>query len=343
MSAKAAIAETLTAEDNQTKDPFAEPLGKQQPLDLKDKYFEEARGSVAIGEYFYEFFKPPYMPFDDQNTAKRKLKEAFTQRELCLLYGYSGCGKTTILTQFAEAYPSFIYLIKDFDVLTPSKMVVEMAECIGLPVQHQLNEVKRLKQQISSMDGIMFLFDEVTAHTKNAFKKIEVLRRIHDETGVPIVLCGTTLLWKSIYAGPLVEFYSSLISRMDEHEMHGMKTENARAYLDFISKMENVSFSGPAKQALIATALNTAIGGINAFTTVLGRCITVARANYYSKPGHEIQDAVVDTGSKVRKTPPRTPEPVFISEFMVSDMQTEYKSHFPKINTKAHTARKAKS
>ena len=35
-------------------------------------------------------------------------------------------------------------------------------------------------------------------------------------------------------------------------------------------------------------------------------------------------------------TLPVTPEPVLISEQMISDMQSEYKSHFPRVQSKKH-------
>ena len=75
------------------------------------------------------------MNFDDHFRAKQKLKEAYTQREFLLLYGYSGCGKTTILTQFAEKYSNYIFLLRDFDSLSPAQMLVDMGECINMPIK----------------------------------------------------------------------------------------------------------------------------------------------------------------------------------------------------------------
>jgi hypothetical protein len=42
-------------------------------------------------------------------------------------------------------------------------------------------------------------------------------------------------------------------------------------------------------------------------------------------------------GAKLILTLPITPEPIHISEQMVSDMQSEYKSHFPKMATRTQT------
>ena len=124
--------------------------------------------------------------------------------------------------------------------------------------------------------------------------------------------------------------------------MHGMKRTDAGNYIEMVGKEENVQFSYPAQQALITTALNSGIGGINAFTTIIGRCITLARVHYYNSPGHsnpdkarcvrtEVPGGAAYPGAKLILTLPVTPDPVHISDQMVSDMQSEYKSHFPKM------------
>ena len=218
-------------------DPFDEPLEPQESdrLILNDTYFESARGAITVDGMEYAFLKPPYMNFDDQIKAKQKLKEAYTQRELLLLYGYSGCGKTTILTQFAEKYSNYIFLLRDFDSLSPAQMLVEMGDCINMPIKLRTNEVHNLKRQIEALQGVMFLFDEVTASSNSAFRKIEILRRIHDETHVPIVLCGVPLLHKTIYASNRFDHYCSLISRI--HISEQMVSDMQSEYKSHFPKM----------------------------------------------------------------------------------------------------------
>ena len=68
----------------------------------------------------------------------------------------------------------------------------------------------------------------------------------------------------------------------------------------------------------------------------------MARARYYTSDGRSIPDkakcvrsAVQDgksyPGAEIVLILPITPEPVIIDEDLVSRMQNEYKSHFPKI------------
>lgn len=130
------------------------------------------------------------------------------------------------------------------------------------------------------------------------------------------------------------------LPQLDEHEMRGMRREDAGNYLNMVAEKESLRFTYPAQQALIRIALSKNAGGIHAFTTIIGRCITLARVMYYKAPGRSFPDntrcirpAVPEgktyPGAELILTPPATPEPVLIDEGMVSNMLNEYKSHFP--------------
>ena len=140
---------TDTIAREQAMDPFEEPL--EEKLILNDTYFAAARDSVTVDGMEFTFLKPPYMNFDDHIRTKRKLREAYSQHEFLLLYGYSGCGKTTVLTQFHEKYPDFVHLIPDFTSLSPAQMLVKMGDCIGLPLKQRSSEVFVLQDRLKAM------------------------------------------------------------------------------------------------------------------------------------------------------------------------------------------------
>ena len=150
---------------------------------INDTYFLASRDAVTLDGMQFSFMKPPYMNFEDHIQVKRKLKETFTQQEILLIYGYSGVGKTTVLTQFQEKYPHCIYLIKDFTSLSPSNMIVKMGECIGLPLKQRSSEILVLQERLRAMSRVMFLFDEVSLDDPGSFNKLEYLRKIYMETG----------------------------------------------------------------------------------------------------------------------------------------------------------------
>ena len=123
----------MIEEEKIVKDPFDEPLEPPESVErliLNDTYFAAARNAITVDGMAYSFMKPPYMNFEDQIRAKQKLKEAYTQQEFLLLYGYSGCGKTTVLSQFAEKYSSYIYLIRDFDAYNGPLVKTTLEEII---------------------------------------------------------------------------------------------------------------------------------------------------------------------------------------------------------------------
>ena len=321
------------------EDPFDDPL--EDMLILDDIYFEEAREGVTVDGMTYSFLKPPYMLFDDHYKTKLKLKEAYSQREFLLMYGYSGCGKTTVLTQFAEKYPDFIHLISDFTSLSPAQMIVKMGDCVGLPLKQRSSEVFALQERLRSMHGVMFLFDEVSITGHGAFQKLELLRKIYMDTKVPICICGVPKLYNTIYDPRHYDNYCSLITRMDEHEMKGMKRTDAGNYLNMVADRENLKFTYPAQQALIRIALCTNLGGIHAFTTIIGRSIPTARGVYYMNKVGKFPDDIqcirpappegkLYPGAELVRILPVTPEPVIIDEQIVSKLLGEYKSHFPK-------------
>ena len=94
--------------------------------------------------------------------------------------------------------------------------------------------------------------------------------------------------------------YCSLITRLDEHEMKGMRREDAGNYLNMVAEKENLKFTYPAQQALIRIALCTNLGGIHAFTTIIGRSIPTARGVYYMNKVGKFPDDI----QCIRPAPP---------------------------------------
>lgn len=119
-----------------------------------------------------------------------------------------------------------------------------------------------------------------------------------------------------------------------------MRQEDTGKYLNMVTKKETLRFTYPAQQTLIRIALSKNAGEIHAFTTIIGRCITLARVIYYKAPdrsfpdnSHCVRPTVPEgntyPGAELIFTPPATPQPVLLDAGMVSNMLNEYKSHFP--------------
>lgn len=66
-----------------------------------------------------------------------------------------------------------------------------------------------------------------------------LFRKIYMEPRVPI--CGVPRLYYQPY-----DKYCSMITRLDEHEMWGMRREDAGNYLNMVSEKEALRFTYPA-------------------------------------------------------------------------------------------------
>ena len=119
------------------------------------------------------------------------------------------------MKQFYEKYPDYIHYIPDFTSPGPVQMLVKMGNCIGLPLKQRISEIATLQERLASINGIMFLFDEVSLDYSDSFKKLEKLRDIYMATGVPICICGVHRLYKMLYDSRNYDKYCSIITRLD--------------------------------------------------------------------------------------------------------------------------------
>lgn len=153
---------------------------------------------------------------------------------------------------------------------------------------HVGDRVDILISHLNQYPGTMFIFDNVSLMKTNALEKLANLRTINEDGNTAILICGVQKLYDDLYSEKFQPVTCSITNRLDEYQMRGMRRKDAGNYLAMVSQIENIRLSYPAQQALIATALNVQIGGINAFTTVIGRCITMARATYYTTGGRKL-------------------------------------------------------
>ncbi len=329
-------------------DPLNEPLimRDEDTLEMSDEHIAEAPSPIIIEDKSFEFIKPPYMLFDDQAQAKRKLREAFTQGEYLLLFGYSGCGKTTVLKQFAEKYSDYVLYFSDFASYGATHMIYKIGQSINLPLKMRLSEILALEDALRHNRNLMLIFDEVDMDNKKiTLQKLEILRKLNDHTGIPICICGTQKLYVGLHNDSHYEDYCSILTRLDEHEMKGMRSADASGYLDMMMKKENVAFTWQARQALVPIALNKKLDGISSFTKMIGRAITHARAAYYTSDGRcipeqakcfhpSIREGTAYPGVSATYTLPITQDRIVIDEYLISTLLADFKAQCKPIKKK---------
>lgn len=132
---------------NGLEDPFDEPLTFSD-LELSDAEIADDPSTIIIEDVNFTFLKLPYMLFEDQLQTKRKLREAYTQHEFLLLYGYSGCDKSTIPSQFADRYPDYVQYFPDFASMSTVALIHEIGNRISLPLKQRFSELKSLSDAL---------------------------------------------------------------------------------------------------------------------------------------------------------------------------------------------------
>lgn len=141
------------------------------------------------------------------------LRLAHVEGETVVIYGQAGLGKTSALEAYVKRNPDAIMI--DSDPSYSAKVLLSsMAIALGVESRgslHQLIEelIKKLKNS-----GRIILVDEAE---NLPLRALECLRRIHDKTGVGLVLAGMPRLLVNLRGskGELKQLYSRVAFKFD--------------------------------------------------------------------------------------------------------------------------------
>lgn len=142
-------------------------------------------------------------------TAKRMiglLAAAHRDRENALLYGQAGMGKTTALRHYADEHPDVV-LIEAMPTYTPAVVLKTIAKKLSLPVSGSLNDINEAILSRLTDSGRMIVVDEAE---NLSTKSLEILRRLHDNAEVGLVLAGMPRLRSNLMGrhGELAQLFS---------------------------------------------------------------------------------------------------------------------------------------
>ena len=142
-------------------------------------------------------------------TAKRMiglLAAAHRDRENALLYGQAGMGKTTALRHYAAEHPDVV-LIEAMPTYTPAVVLKTIAKKLGIPVSGSLNDINEAILGKLTDSGRMIVVDEAE---NLSTKSLEILRRLHDNADVGLVLAGMPRLRSNLMGrhGELAQLFS---------------------------------------------------------------------------------------------------------------------------------------
>lgn len=111
---------------------------------------------------------------------------AHSMADINLVIGEAGLGKTVTLKQYARTVDNVI-LIEVEPTFSPKVLLVELCNRLGIvPSRSNHDNVTNIVDKLRGSDKLIII-DEAELL---AYKSLEIVRRIHDMTGVGVVLAG---------------------------------------------------------------------------------------------------------------------------------------------------------
>lgn len=152
------------------------------------------------------------------STAKEVMTVARYTHEhtdIGVIYGPAGIGKTMALRQYAQEYPSTVFITADVTTARAKALLEEIADKIGTKSSGTQSAIKRGIISELNRSGRMIIIDEAQ-HL--AYEALEALRTImHDTCGTGVLLCGNEVIYSNMIGkrnAPFAQLFSRVgISR----------------------------------------------------------------------------------------------------------------------------------
>lgn len=192
-------------------------------------------------------------------------------RKMGVLVGAPGTGKTTILKQVCKDVPGAVYIEAQ-----PNMRCKDLFNAIADGAGIQLGKGNAYERFASLLDGlrgrsdVMILVDEAEYLHKWDADKFEYLRKIWDNTGTPVVLCGTNALELLLTRGAGRQNLAQLYRRKYELQLKGI---TAKAIL---SHLRQYNLTTDAATMLSEIGADTQHGGLGNLVEILELCLETA-------------------------------------------------------------------
>ena len=194
----------------------------------------------------------------------------YSKRRMGVMIGFPGCGKTTILREFARVTTGAHY-IECWPSMRMGDLLAVLARAAGISVSG--NNYRKSQQIIAALQGrtdIILLFDESEYLRKWDVDKFEVLRKIWDNTQTPVIFAGTPELENVLTRGGGRANLAQLYRRKYEIKLSGIKQEEAFAIL------RDYNITPEAANMLAEIAVDARHGGMGNFVELLDMALEAA-------------------------------------------------------------------
>jgi DNA transposition AAA+ family ATPase len=202
-------------------------------------------------------------------------------RKTGVMIGHPGTGKTTVLQEFAKRNPSAKY-IDCWPTMIIGDLLKTIAAALGITLTGTKHDrIMQIVSNLSNRTDVVLIFDEAENLNNWTVKSFEVLRKVWDNTGTPVILAGTYQLENMLTRGGGRENLAQLYRRKYEKRLAGIQQHEAYAIL------REYNITPEAATELVRVAIDTEHGGMGNFVEILELCLEAAQ-------GGRIDTAVVD-------------------------------------------------
>lgn len=200
--------------------------------------------------------------------------------DLGVIIGPAGSGKTRSVLEFMKQHP--VIRIEGDDMMSTRDLIEEIGQELGIgeevrygSIRDRVRKIVRRLQQ----DPTMIVIDEADRLVNYSVKKLEMLRTIHDQAKVGIVLVGLPKLGTYLQRGPSMrENLSQLYSRVGFIvNLGGLRREEVEQML------AGYSIDEEAHSELTRIALDKERGGCRALVKALRRSLDLAEGGMITR------------------------------------------------------------
>lgn len=170
-------------------------------------------------------FKEDILKSLDYEMSNFAINEAVNEREIALIYGSAGTGKTTILKEYIKANPNAVF-IEATPHTTARSLLYDLCETLKIDAPKGMHDkLKAVARHFLTCNRVI-LVDEAE-HLP--LKALEDLRRIHDFSRTPLVLVGTEILLQNLMGRnkELRQLYSRIGAKLI---MKGLSKDECKNY-----------------------------------------------------------------------------------------------------------------
>ncbi|MDO4838513.1 MAG: ATP-binding protein [Clostridia bacterium] len=188
-------------------------------------------------------------------------------REIGVVMGMPGTGKTTVAGIVSSKLTHAIY-IEAWLSMRLGDLLDEIGTGLGLELRGTLDSrTQKLIRALKQRPDTVILVDEAEYLKKWNVEKLDVLRKIHDNTGVTILLFGTPALANVLNRRDTTQ----LSRRMFQYAFSGARKDEIRAAL------QGYDCEAEVVEKLAAMAADTTHGGMGTYTKMLELCLYAAQ------------------------------------------------------------------